>query len=150
MSTKLTLLELLTENTGTYISGQEIADQLGISRNSVWKAVKKLQDQGYEIESMPSRGYRLVNTGDILSADYLKENIKHPCRITVMEKTGSTNNEAKAFKDLSLPQIGQVFGNRDHTTVLHGCEKIAAGVKDPASGMGNVVNDIKNLIAEGK
>jgi len=105
MSTKLTLLELLTENTGTYISGQEIADQMGISRNSVWKAVKKLQDQGYEIESMPSRGYRLVNTGDILSADYLKENIKHPCRITVMEKTGSTNNEAKAFKDLSLPQI---------------------------------------------
>ena len=56
----------------------------------------------------------------------------------------------REMTNLSLPQIGQVFGNRDHTTVLHGCDKIAAGVKDTASGMGNVINDIKNLIAEGK
>jgi len=52
--------------------------------------------------------------------------------------------------NLSLPQIGQVFGNRDHTTVLHGCEKIAATIKDSSSGMENVINDIKNLISEGK
>ena len=56
----------------------------------------------------------------------------------------------REMTNLSLPQIGQVFGNRDHTTVLHGCDKIAAGVKDAASGMANVINDIKNLIAEGK
>ena len=56
----------------------------------------------------------------------------------------------RKMTNLSLPQIGQVFGNRDHTTVLHGCDKIAAGVKDAASGMANVINDIKNLIAEGK
>ena len=55
----------------------------------------------------------------------------------------------REMTNLSLPQIGQVFGNRDHTTVLHGCDKIAAGVKE-AGGMANVVNDIKNLIAEGK
>ena len=56
----------------------------------------------------------------------------------------------REMTNLSLPQIGQVFGNRDHTTVLHGCEKIAASIKDAASGMGNVVGDIKNMIAEGK
>ena len=56
----------------------------------------------------------------------------------------------REMTNLSLPQIGQVFGNRDHTTVLHGCDKIAAGVKDPAAGMSSVINDIKNLIAEGK
>ena len=56
----------------------------------------------------------------------------------------------REMTNLSLPQIGQVFGNRDHTTVLHGCDKIAAGVKDSASGMASVVGDIKNLIAEGK
>ncbi len=56
----------------------------------------------------------------------------------------------REMTNLSLPQIGQVFGNRDHTTVLHGCDKIAASVKDTASGMVNVINDIKNLIAEGK
>ena len=56
----------------------------------------------------------------------------------------------REMTNLSLPQIGQVFGNRDHTTVLHGCDKIAAGVKDTSSGMASVVGDIKNLIAEGK
>ena len=26
--------------------------------------------------------------------------------------------------DASLPEIGQVLGGRDHTTIMHGCEKI--------------------------
>ena len=51
--------------------------------------------------------------------------------------------------NLSLPQIGQVFGNRDHTTVLHGCNQVAANIKE-STGMANVINDIKNLITEGK
>nr|MBR4280128.1 chromosomal replication initiator protein DnaA [Clostridia bacterium] len=56
----------------------------------------------------------------------------------------------REMTNLSLPQIGTVFGNRDHTTVLHGCDKVAAGLKDAASGMASVVGDIKNMIAEGK
>ncbi len=56
----------------------------------------------------------------------------------------------REMTNLSLPQIGQVFGNRDHTTVLHGCEKIASGVKDATTGMASVVSDLKSLIAEGK
>ena len=59
MSTKLTLLEVLNENTNTYLSGQQLADRLGLSRNAVWKAMKKLQDQGYVIESKVGTGYRL-------------------------------------------------------------------------------------------
>ncbi len=56
----------------------------------------------------------------------------------------------REMTNLSLPQIGQVFGNRDHTTVLHGCDKIAASVKDASTGMASVVGDIRNLVAEGK
>ncbi len=32
--------------------------------------------------------------------------------------------------DLSLPKIGEAFGNRDHTTVLHACDKIGAELKE--------------------
>ncbi len=53
----------------------------------------------------------------------------------------------REMTNLSLPQIGQVFGNRDHTTILHGCEKIAAMLKDSDSGMERVVGDIRNLIS---
>ncbi len=56
----------------------------------------------------------------------------------------------REMTNLSLPQIGQVFGNRDHTTVLHGCNQVAANIKDESTGMASVIADIKNLINEGK
>ena len=105
MSTKLSLLEVLSQNIGQYVSGQELADVLGISRNSVWKAAAKLKQQGYNIESMAGTGYRLISASDILSADYLRQNIAHPCHIKVLEKVDSTNNAAKLINDCSVPQI---------------------------------------------
>jgi chromosomal replication initiator protein len=33
---------------------------------------------------------------------------------------------AKELTHLSLPDIGEAFGGRDHTTVLHACRKVAA------------------------
>lgn len=33
---------------------------------------------------------------------------------------------AKELTNHSLPEIGQAFGGRDHTTVIHACRKIAA------------------------
>jgi chromosomal replication initiator protein len=32
---------------------------------------------------------------------------------------------AKELTEMSLPEIGDAFGNRDHTTVLHACRTIA-------------------------
>lgn len=32
----------------------------------------------------------------------------------------------RSMTDLSLPKIGEAFGNRDHTTVLHACDKISS------------------------
>lgn len=55
----------------------------------------------------------------------------------------------RELTNLSLPQIGQVFGNRDHTTVLHGCNQIANAIKENPS-MANVVNDIKEIVTENK
>nr|MBR4280500.1 chromosomal replication initiator protein DnaA [Clostridia bacterium] len=85
--------------------------------------------------------YYSITVGDLTSTTRRRE-ITVPRQIAMYLTREMTN--------LSLPQIGQVFGNRDHTTILHGCEKVAATLKDAASGMERVVGDIRNLITEGK
>ncbi len=49
--------------------------------------------------------------------------------------------------DLSLPKIGESFGNRDHTTVLHACDKITRELKINES-LRQVVKDVEQSIKE--
>lgn len=49
------ILELLTKTDG-YVSGSEISEQLGVSRQAVWKAMNNLKEQGYKIDSVTNRG----------------------------------------------------------------------------------------------
>jgi len=64
---KAHLLKLMVENRVAYISGGELAKELGVSRNAVWKAVQSLRAEGYDIAAITNKGYRLENSGDILS-----------------------------------------------------------------------------------
>ena len=66
-------LYLLLASTPDYVSGQEVADQLQLSRTSIWKAAQKLETLGLTIESSPKKGYRLL-TGDLLIPETIKEN----------------------------------------------------------------------------
>ena len=43
-----------------YLSGQELCSQLGVSRAAVWKVIRQLEGEGYDIEAVRNRGYRLV------------------------------------------------------------------------------------------
>ena len=63
-TTKDRVRELLERSSGTFISGAHIAEELGVSRNSVWKAVKALRSDGFEIESVTKRGHCLLYTSD--------------------------------------------------------------------------------------
>ena len=60
MTTKEQVLDLLKNNGSDFLSGQEIADKLYITRAAVWKAIKALQKEGFEIEAVTNRGYRLL------------------------------------------------------------------------------------------
>lgn len=82
-----------------FISGEEISKQLGISRTAVWKHINALKEQGYDIESVNRKGYRIKGSlDDILS----KENILHELNtefigadIIHFDSIDSTNNYAK-------------------------------------------------------
>ena len=105
MSTKTELLALLNEKNGDFISGQEIASRLGVSRNAIWKAINSLKEQGFEIESLAGVGYRLAAGRDIISKDVLDEEIKYPCKIQVFDRLDSTNNYAKKAPASEVPRL---------------------------------------------
>ena len=49
------ILDILL-NTDDFISGQEISERLGVSRQAVWKSINALKEKGYEIQSVTNRG----------------------------------------------------------------------------------------------
>ena len=67
MSIKDEVLKQLEENKGEYISGGQLATNLNVSRNSIWKAIKTLEKDGYSINAIPNKGYCLEPDNDILS-----------------------------------------------------------------------------------
>lgn len=94
MTTKEKLLALLEAQKGTYYSGEEIAQRLEVSRAAVWKAVKSLQKEGYEIHAVTNRGYCLSRQTDILSKQGIQKFLTDSCRdleLSVLPTAESTN-----------------------------------------------------------
>ncbi|MDE6614217.1 MAG: biotin--[acetyl-CoA-carboxylase] ligase, partial [Clostridia bacterium] len=78
-------------------SGQQIADELNVSRNSVWKAVKALQGEGYKILATTNKGYILEKGNDIISEESLRAELGGEYKdieIITLKSTTSTNSEA--------------------------------------------------------
>ena len=67
MSVKSDVLQELERMRGESVSGEELAERLGVSRAAVWKAVDGLRAEGYEIDAVQNRGYALSVNSDILS-----------------------------------------------------------------------------------
>ena len=96
MTTREALLALFEKNRGFFISGEEIAKELGVTRTAVWKVVKKLQKEGYDITAVTNRGYCLSKDTDVLSAEGIKEHLierySKRANIEVFRTVDSTNN----------------------------------------------------------
>jgi len=100
MNVKTQVLEVLESNRGTFISGTELANKISVSRNAVWKAIKALEEEGYEISAIKNRGYSLSEETDILSEQSIQKYLKeYPdvFDIEVYKVIESTNNKAKAL-----------------------------------------------------
>jgi BirA family transcriptional regulator, biotin operon repressor / biotin---[acetyl-CoA-carboxylase] ligase len=76
VSTKQEILQILFQHPEEFISGQAICEKLGCSRTAVWKQVKELEKEGYRIESVQKRGYRLTGTPNKLSAAEIKAHLE--------------------------------------------------------------------------
>lgn len=104
-STKASLLSLLEKNRGDYLSGAQIATQLGISRAAVWKAVRSLQDEGYAIDAVTNRGYCLAPSCDILSPQGIQKYLRRTALpLTVVPTAPSTNTLLREMAAQGAPE----------------------------------------------
>lgn len=101
-----TILELF-RGAGDFVSGERISREFGISRSAVWKHISALRRHGYQVEAVPSRGYRLIAIPDVLSADSIEPFLttERMARRTVSaDRTVSTNADAFRLADLGAPE----------------------------------------------
>lgn len=87
----------LKNDEGETISGQVLADKYHVSRAAVWKALKNLIEEGYPIETVGRKGYRLAPGTDLLTADGIRAYLKGPDEpdIRIFRTIDSTNGEAE-------------------------------------------------------
>ena len=74
MRNKIKEFFLNAEN--VFISGEELSNQLGISRTAIWKQIKELKKEGYQFEAVRKKGYRLLNLPDDLNLVGVKQNLQ--------------------------------------------------------------------------
>jgi BirA family biotin operon repressor/biotin-[acetyl-CoA-carboxylase] ligase len=75
-SLKVKLLRYLLENSGQFVSGEVLANELSISRTLVWKAAGVLRSEGYNISASTKKGYRLDKRSYNLSETNISGHIK--------------------------------------------------------------------------
>src|SRR5574337_489349 len=91
------ILKLLRSSGTGFVSGEQLAAKLGISRTMVWKHIKSLEQEGFGVVAVPSRGYRITFEPDLLKTDDIRRGLKTKTigrQILLEREVGSTNTLA--------------------------------------------------------
>lgn len=102
-----TILSLFNQTDDGFVSGARISKELGVSRTAVWKHIRSLRRAGYNIEAIPSRGYQLVKSPDVLVPEAILTGLGCQtigARICCLDVTDSTNLQACRFGDGGEPE----------------------------------------------
>lgn len=102
---KAAILKILRE-TGDYVSGQEICEKLGVSRTAVWKVIRQLQEEGYQVDAARSRGYRIIAGPDVMTAEEVESLLDTEWAgkpVVYYPETDSTNIRIRHLGDEGAP-----------------------------------------------
>ena len=107
MDRKKEILKRLTETEG-YVSGQELCRMLQVSRTAVWKIIQKLKEEGYPIEAVTNKGYRLLSMEetDVFNREQIVGKLSTSWAgrpLIFKEETGSTNDDVFALAAEGYP-----------------------------------------------
>ena len=97
----------------------------------------------------------------VISSEFIQETVGKYFNINPKDLRGSKRSNDITFPrqiamylcrnvaNMSLPQIGKAFGKRDHTTVMHACNKIEKDIKESKETK-LIVESVKNILLESK
>lgn len=100
------LLELLEAHRGSFLSGEDIAQALCVSRAAVWKAIRTLRQAGYPIEAVTNRGYCLAQQTDILSLQGVRRALGEDCRALTIDVLPTVESTNAHIRELARAQGG--------------------------------------------
>ncbi|MEW9078881.1 biotin--[acetyl-CoA-carboxylase] ligase [Terrisporobacter glycolicus] len=93
------IIEVILGSGSDFVSGEELSKKLGISRTAIWKHINILREEGYNIESVNKKGYRLIGSPkDLLNPQNIYHNLKTEFigkNIIHLESVDSTNDYLK-------------------------------------------------------
>lgn len=95
---KKTILDMLRSAGESFVSGENIADRLKVSRTAVWKHIRGLRKSGYDIQSSERLGYKLTGTPDLLLPEIIQNGLNSKiigAEIIHRDSVDSTNRLAK-------------------------------------------------------
>ncbi len=111
---KTEILTVLKEAPG-FVSGQELCDRLGVSRTAVWKVIKQLEEEGYQIEAVRNKGYRLAEAADVITEAEIGSRLRSKWmgrHLVYFPETDSTNIQAKRLGEEGAPEGTLVVAER--------------------------------------
>ncbi len=98
---KTRLLRILRE-AEEYVSGQQLCELFGVSRTAVWKIIGQLKEEGYGIEAVKNRGYKIVDTPDVMTSQEILSRLHAEWmgqKCIHLASVDSTNNYAKRIAE---------------------------------------------------
>lgn len=106
------ILDILYASMESNVSGQAICRELGVSRTAVWKNVKMLVAQGYDIESFGGKGYTLHGKTDVLNKYEIDRRNKFHVSVIYKEVVDSTNMLARNIAIETIEEFTMVAAGK--------------------------------------
>ena len=92
------ILQALLESGESHVTGSRLAELLGVSRVTIWAHMENLRRDGFSIEAIRNKGYRLLQVAGGLSEPYLRcllPELAKGNRLLLHRRTESTNRDAE-------------------------------------------------------
>lgn len=101
------------KDTDGFVSGQTLSTSLGATRAALWKHIKAMQTDGATIDSVSSKGYRLVSPPNVPRAEYVQAYLRAHARVVYQQSVTSTNDVAKlAAQDKNVTNTVFIAGEQ--------------------------------------